>query len=151
MKKIIVASDSFKGCLSSMEVANAVECGIRQVDSHYEVVKVGVADGGEGTMQVISDALKGSVQTIAVHDPLGRIIDASYALVEDHGTRSAVIEMAAASGLPLLRPEERNPMFTSTFGTGELILDALSKGCRKFLIGIGGSATNDARTGMLQA
>ncbi len=151
MKKFVVASDSFKGCLTSTEVADAVEEGILSVSPTSRVVKVNVADGGEGTMNVIVDAMKGCVQTVTVHDPLGRIINADYGLVNDNGTPTAVVEMAAASGLPLLREDERDPLHASTYGTGELIMDAISKGCRKFLICIGGSATNDAGIGMLHA
>lgn len=147
MKKIVVASDSFKGSLSSVDVAQSAEKGIHEVFPACEVVKVNVADGGEGTVDAIVDALQGRKIVAVVGDPLGRKIEAEYGVAA--GT--AVIEMAAASGLPLLSADERNPLVTSTFGTGEMILDALERGCRKFLVGIGGSATNDAGTGMLQA
>ena len=148
MRKVVVASDSFKGCLSSAQVADAVEKGIHEVYPDCEVVKLAVADGGEGTMDALAATLGGSIVEVQVQDPLGRPVTAEYAIVD--GT-AAVIEMSRASGLTLLKEEERNPMLTSTFGTGELIADALHKGCRKFLIGIGGSATNDAGTGMLEA
>lgn len=147
MNKIVIASDSFKGSLSSLDVANSAEKGILTVYPHCQVSKINVADGGEGTVDAIIDALNGEIITITVNDPLGRPIKAQYGLTSD----TAVIEMAAASGLPLLSPEERNPLKTTTFGTGEIIMDAINRGCRKFLIGIGGSATNDAGTGMLQA
>ena len=149
MKKIVVASDSFKGSLTSLQVAQNVERAVCEVYPSCKVVKVNVADGGEGTMDALQQTLGGRKVTIPVLDPLGRPVQASYVILEDGVT--AVLEMSAASGLPLLTPEERNPSKTSTLGTGELICDALDKGCRKFLVGIGGSATNDAGMGMLQA
>ena len=145
--KIVIASDSFKGSLTSAEVAQAATRGIKANYPDCEVVTVHVADGGEGTVEAIVEALGGEIITANVSDPLGRPITARYGMVGD----KAIIEMAAASGLPLLRPDERNPWLTSTHGTGELIIDAIQRGCRQFLIGIGGSATNDAGTGMLQA
>ena len=145
--KIVIASDSFKGSLTSAEVAQAATRGIKANYPDCEVVAVHVADGGEGTVEAIVEALGGEIITANVSDPLGRPIAARYGMVGD----KAIIEMAAASGLTLLRPEERNPWLTSTYGTGELIIDAIQRGCRQFLIGIGGSATNDAGTGMLQA
>lgn len=151
MKNIVIASDSFKGSLTSMEVSDAAEIGIRNVFPQCNVIKVNVADGGEGTVEVIVKALGGNIHTATVTDPLGRPINATYGIVEQKGVKTAVIEMSAASGLPHLLPEERNPLITSTYGTGLLILHALTQGCRKFLIGIGGSATNDAGTGMLSA
>lgn len=147
--KIVVASDSFKGSLTSLQVADSVQEAVRQVCPSCNVVKVNVADGGEGTMDALQQTLGGTRQTISVSDPLGRRIEAGYVILEDR--RTAVIEMSAASGLPLLQPSERNPMKTSTYGTGEMICDALDKGCRKFLVGIGGSATNDAGMGVLAA
>ena len=149
MKKIIIASDSFKGCLSSLEVAHAAGNGIRKVLPACEVVAVPVADGGEGTTEALVAALNGRFVSCEVHDPLMNPIQAEYGILGDGLT--AVIEMASASGLTLVPPEKRNPMLTTTYGTGELIKDALLRGCRRFLIGIGGSATNDAGTGMLQA
>ena len=149
MKKIVVASDSFKGSLTSLEVAAGAEQGIHEVFPECEVVKVNVADGGEGTMDALRSTLGGQWVTVAAADPLGRPRDVSYVVLSDGNT--AVIEMSAASGLPLLEPQEQNPMLTSTFGTGEMIVDALSRGCRRFLVGIGGSATNDAGMGMLEA
>ena len=145
--KIVVASDSFKGSMSSLDVAASARLGILSVFPDCEVVAVNVADGGEGTVEAIVSALKGTVVRCVVSDPLGRPIEVSYGIAGD----LAVIEMAAASGLPLLRVEERNPWVTTTFGTGEMIMDAIRRGCRKFLVGIGGSATNDAGIGMLQA
>lgn len=131
-----------------MEIAEAVEEGIHRVFPDCQVVKLDVADGGEGTMQALRKAMGGETVKIEVADPLRRPVIASYVILEN-GT--AVLEMAEASGLTLLRPEERNPMETSTFGTGQLVADALKRGCRSFLIGIGGSATNDAGMGMLEA
>lgn len=149
MKRIVVASDSFKGSLTSLEVAEAVEKGIHKVFPSCEVVKVNVADGGEGTMEALLQAMGGMKVSLVVSDPLGRPITAEYGILGDGVT--AVMEMSAASGLPLLSADERNPSRTSTYGTGQMISDALSKGCRKFLVGIGGSATNDAGMGMLSA
>lgn len=147
--KIVVASDSFKGSLTSLQVADSVQKAVQDVCPSCEVVKVNVADGGEGTMDALRQTLGGTVETIPVSDPLGRRMYAGYVILDDR--RTAVIEMSAASGLPLLQPSERNPMKTSTYGTGEMICDALNKGCRKFLVGIGGSATNDAGMGVLAA
>lgn len=148
-KKITVASDSFKGSLSSLQVADAVEEGIHMVYPDCIVQKVNVADGGEGTMEALRQTLGGRVIEVEVADPLGRTVTSPYVMLDDGHT--AVLEMSAASGLPLLKPSERNPMLTSTYGTGQLIADALGKGCRKFLVGIGGSATNDAGMGMMRA
>lgn len=147
--KIVVASDSFKGSLSSLEVADAAAKAINECIPGCCVERVEVADGGEGTMEALHRTLGGVKVAVEVCDPLGRAITASYVKLADGVT--AVLEMAVASGLPLLAPQERNPMKTSTYGTGQLIADALRKGCRKFLIGIGGSATNDAGMGMLEA
>ena len=145
--KIVIASDSFKGSLTSVEVAQAATRGIKAVYPDCEVVAVNVADGGEGTVEAVVEALGGEIVRCTVSDPLGRPIQARYGIAG----KKAIIEMAAASGLPLLSPEERNPWKTSTYGTGEMIMDAIQRGCSQFLVGIGGSATNDAGTGMLQA
>lgn len=147
--KVVTAIDSFKGSMTSLEVSEAFERGIKKVYKDAEVLKIPLADGGEGTVQALIDNLNGRMVNIRVKDPLMRDIDSFYGISGDGKT--AVIEMAAASGLPLLNPDERNPMKATTFGTGELIKDALEKGCREFIIGIGGSATNDAGTGMLSA
>mgnify|MGYP002514942343 CR=1 FL=1 len=149
MKRVTVAVDSFKGSLSSLEVAEAFACGFHRVFPHCEVEKVAVADGGEGTVEALVQTLGGERVSVMVHDPLMRPIEACYGIV--NGGRTAVIEMSAASGLPLLTAQERNPLKTTTYGTGEMIADALGRGCREFLIGIGGSATNDAGVGMLRA
>ena len=149
MRRIVVAADSFKGSLSSLEVAEAFACGFHRVFPHCEVAKVAVADGGEGTVEALVQTLGGERVSVMVHDPLMRPIEACYGIV--NGGRTAVMEMSAASGLPLLTAQERNPLKTTTYGTGEMIADALGRGCREFLIGIGGSATNDAGVGMLRA
>lgn len=149
MKKIVVASDSFKGSLTSRQVADAVEQGIREVYPECEVVKLNVADGGEGTMDALRSTLGGRWVNAKVEDPLGRRMNSAYVILNDG--RTAVIDVSAASGLTLLKPEERNPMKTSTYGTGEMIADALERGCRRIMMGIGGSATNDGGMGMLSA
>ncbi len=147
--KVTLAFDSFKGSLSSQEVAEAFESGLRSCAPECEVVKVVIADGGEGTTEALVEALHGEYIDAVVSDPLGRPITTRYGIVDNGST--AIIEMAKASGLPLLHPCERNPLQTSTYGTGEMIADALKRGCRHFLIGIGGSATNDGGMGMLSA
>lgn len=149
MKKVALAIDSFKGSLSSREAEEAFEQGFRRAIPDCEVVKVEIADGGEGTVETLTEALGGRCIDIEVHDPLHRPITARYGTIE--GGRVAIIEMAAASGLALLAPEERNPLLTSTYGTGEMIADAIQRGCRKVLLGIGGSATNDGGVGALRA
>lgn len=152
MKKIVIASDSFKGSLSSKEVAQAAAEGIREaLGEGVEIVEVQVADGGEGTSAALAEQLGGEMQTVVVCDPLFRPVEAHYAIVEADGKRTAVMEMAEASGLTLIPTWVRNPIATSTFGTGEMIKYAIGKGCTELLIGIGGSATNDAGTGMLTA
>ena len=133
--------------MSSLDVATAASAGVIEVYPDSEIVSVNVADGGEGTVEAIVDALGGEIVKVQVSDPLGRKIETSYGIAGE----TAILEMAAASGLPLLTAEERNPWATSTLGTGEMIMDAIARGCRKFLVGIGGSATNDAGVGMLQA
>ncbi len=147
MKKIVIASDSFKGSLSSKDVAESAARGVHEIYPQCDVIEVNVADGGEGTVDAVVDALGGSLITIDVRGPLDRHVSATYGIAGD----TAIIEMASASGLPLIAVEERDPSKTSTYGTGEMILDATKRGCRNFLVGIGGSATNDAGTGMLQA
>lgn len=149
VKKITIAVDSFKGSLSSAEVAEAFERGFVSEQPQCEVRKVSIADGGEGTVEALVETLQGEYISVEVADPLMRPIVARYGIID--GGRTAVMEMSAASGLPLLRADERNPLKTTTYGTGQMILDALGRGCRKFLIGIGGSATNDAGVGMLRA
>jgi glycerate kinase len=147
--KIIIAPDSFKGSLSALEVCENIEKGIKKVFDSAEIVRVPMADGGEGTVQSLVDATGGKFISLRVKDPLMRSIDAFYGILGDGNT--AVIEMAAASGITLLSKEERNPMETTTYGTGQIIVHALDMGCRNFIIGIGGSATNDGGAGMLHA
>lgn len=145
---ITLAFDSFKGSLSSDEVADAFEEGLHTVLPHCVIRKVRIADGGEGTLDALLSALGGEYVDTNVSDPLGRPIQAHYGITTDN---TAIIEMASASGLTLLRPEERNPMLTDTYGTGQLIAHALHKGCKNILLCIGGSATNDAAVGLLRA
>lgn len=147
--KIIIAPDSFKESLSSLEVANAIETGFKEVFPTASYIKLPIADGGEGTVEALIIATKGKVVTTKVVGPLGKKIESFYGVCGDGKT--VVIEMAASSGLDLVAINERNPLITTSFGTGELILEALEAGYRKFIIGIGGSATNDAGAGMLQA
>lgn len=151
MQKIVIASDSFKGSLSSMEVAKAAAKGANAVMPDCILTLLEIADGGEGTSEALTHHFNGQTTEAYATDPLGRKIKASYGIAIINGSKTAIIEMAQASGLTLLAPQERNPLHSSTFGTGEMILDALSKGCRRFIIGIGGSATNDGGTGMLEA
>ena len=151
MHKVVIASDSFKGSLSSAEVAEAARKGIHEVFPYCKVLKVCIADGGEGMISAIEGSLHTERISTNVHDPLGRLITADYLIHEEKGIRTAIIEMAKASGLTLLKENERTPLETSSYGTGELIMDAFDKGCRKFIIGLGGSATNDGGSGMLEA
>lgn len=146
--KIVIACDSFKGSLSSAKAGTAIADGIRRALPNADIKMHPIADGGEGTSATLVEGLHGTWTPVTVSDPLGRKIDTAYGILPD-GT--AVIEMAAAAGLPLLSPEERNPLYTTTYGVGEMIADAIRKGCRKFILGIGGSATNDGGVGCLQA
>lgn len=147
--KIVIAVDSFKGCLSSSSIAKAVEEGIFNTLPECEVIKVPIADGGEGTVEALVDATQGEIITLPVHNPLMQPIHAGYGMTGDG--RTAIIEMSAASGLDLIPLKPGNIMNTTTYGTGEMIADAIKRGCRNFIIGVGGSATNDAGTGMMQA
>lgn len=147
MRKIVIACDSYKGCLSSSEVARAAAEGVAEVYPDCEIVRLAVADGGEGTVDALVETLGGHLEWAEVSDPLGRPVKAAYGIAGD----LAIIESAAACGLTLLTKEERNPLITTTKGLGELILAAIDKGCRRFLIGLGGSATNDGGMGMISA
>ena len=147
--KVVIAPDSYKGCLSALEVAKAMERGVLSVFPSTEVRKIPIADGGEGTVAALVTATNGQLRQTEVTDPLGNKIIAHWGVLGDG--RTAVIEMAAASGLPLVPKERRDPRFTTTFGTGELIQAALTEGLPKIIIGIGGSATNDGGTGMARA
>jgi glycerate kinase len=147
--KIIIAPDSYKGSLTAVEVCDVIEEAILSVMPQAEIKKIPISDGGEGLVGLLVQANNGKLIKKRVRDPLLREIDAEYGIVKDN---VAVIEMAAASGLPLLKRDERNPLLTSTFGTGELIRDAVTaQGCRKIILGIGGSATNDGGMGMAAA
>ena len=147
--KIILAPDSFKGSLTSPEVAEAMEAGIRRALPDADCTRIPMADGGEGTVQSLLAAVGGELISCSVKGPAGQKVAAAYGMLADGG--SAVIEMAAASGLALVRGRSKNPLNTTSYGTGELIRDALDRGARKIILGIGGSATNDAGTGMAQA
>lgn len=146
--KVLTAIDSFKGSLSTFRSGEAVKEGVLRVFPDAEVIISPLADGGEGTVSAIVSATGGEIRQALVHDPLGRESVAEYGVI-DGGC--AVIEMSAASGITLVSERERNPLYTSTYGTGELIRLAILDGCRKFIIGIGGSATNDGGAGMLEA
>ena len=147
MRKIIVAIDSFKGCLTSAEANQAACEGILAKMPEAEVVQVPVSDGGEGFLEAFQAAIGGSIVDINVKDPLMRTIVAQY-LVQDN---TAVIEIAKASGLTLLSPDERNPMIATSYGTGQLVVDAVRRGCKHIIVGLGGSATSDCGIGMLEA
>lgn len=147
--KIIIAPDSFKGSLSALEVCENIEIGIRKVFDTAEIVRVPMADGGEGTVQSLVDATGGEIISLKVKGPLLKEVDAFYGILGDRTT--AVIEMSSASGITLLTKEERNPMKATTYGTGQIIKHALDMGCRNIIIGIGGSATNDGGAGMVKA
>lgn len=147
MRKIVIACDSYKGCLSSSEVAGAAAKGVAEVYPDCEIVRLAVADGGEGTVDALVETLGGHLECAEVSDPLGRPVKAAYGIAGD----LAIIESAAACGLTLLSKEERNPLITTTKGLGELILAAIDHGCRRFLVGLGGSATNDGGMGMISA
>ena len=145
-QKIIVAIDSFKGCLTSTEANQAASEGILARMSEAKVVQVPVSDGGEGWLEAFRAAIGGEIVEVHVKDPLMRPIVAQYLIQGD----TAVIEIAKASGLTLLSPEERNPMVATSYGTGQLVVDAVRKGCKHIIVGLGGSATSDCGIGMLR-
>lgn len=147
--KVVVAIDSLKGSLSSLEAGNAIKESINEVISGADVEVHPLADGGEGTVEALTLGMGGTIETIPVKGPLGEKVHASYGIIPQR--QLAIIEMAAAAGITLIATEERNPLHTTTYGVGEMIKDAISKGFRHFIIGIGGSATNDGGAGMLQA
>ena len=147
--KIVIAPDSFKGSLSAAEVAEAIETGFRAVYPDAEYVKVPMADGGEGTVQSLVDATSGTIITQLVSGPMGDMVAGFFGILGDRQT--AVIEMAAASGIHWVRPKERDVFLASSFGTGQLINAALDRGCDKLIVGLGGSATNDGGIGMMKA
>ena len=145
--KVVVAMDSFKGSLTSLAAGAAAREGILRADPAAEVLVRPLADGGEGTVEALVSGMGGRLRTVRVTGPLGEGVDCAYGVLGD----TAVIEMAGAAGLPLVSAEERDPLRTTTYGVGEVIADAIAQGCRRFLVGIGGSATNDGGAGMLQA
>jgi glycerate kinase len=147
--KIIIAPDSFKGNMSASLVCGAIEAGILCVDKKAKVVKTPLADGGEGTASAITEAAGGELIEVTVQNPLGKNIKAKFGLIKKG--KAAVLDMASASGIELLKREELNPMKTSSYGTGELIKAALASGAKELIIGIGGSATNDGGIGMISA
>ncbi|WP_042276205.1 glycerate kinase [[Clostridium] dakarense] len=147
--KIVISIDSLKGSLSSIEAANAIKKGILNVDNKADITIMPLADGGEGTVDALVEGMNGEKQIISVTGPLNEKVNAEYGILKD--TNTAIIEMAQASGLTLVEPKLRNPLNTTTYGVGEIIKEAINKGCRNFIVGIGGSATNDCGVGMLQA
>ena len=146
---IVIAIDSLKGSLTSLEAGQALAEGIARVLPSASLCVRPLADGGEGTVEALVSDMDGVFQQITVTGPLGEPVTCTYGMIEKKQT--AILEMSQAAGLTLVPEEKRNPMFTTTFGVGEMILDAMKKGCRRFLVGIGGSATNDGGVGMLQA
>ena len=146
MKKIVVAVDSFKGSLTTFDSGKAIKEAAQIVYQNIDTVISPIADGGEGTVEAIISATNGQMVKTVVCNPLGKKIEATYGYVPH--TKTAIIEMSAAAGITLIKDSERNPMNTTTYGVGEMILDAISKRCRRFIIGIGGSATNDGGVGI---
>ncbi len=170
--KVVVAIDSWKGSLGSLEAGASIAEGVHRVFPEAEVLVRPLADGGEGTVEALVLGMNGRMETVQVTGPLGTSVEASYGIIEElkegcvereddvgqescdrtmERTKIAIIEMAAAAGITLVDEKYRNPLDTTTFGVGEMICDAIHKGCRKFIVGIGGSATNDGGIGMLQA
>ena len=147
--KVVVAIDSLKGSLSSLEAGSAISEGIHRALKDAEVIVRPMADGGEGTVEALALGMNGRIEKIKVTGPLGDPVEAAYGIIDD--THTAIIEMSAAAGITLISEQERNPLDTTTYGVGEMIKDAIRKGCRHFIVGIGGSATNDGGIGMLQA
>ena len=147
--KVVVAIDSFKGSLASLQAGNAVKEAILRLKEDAEIIVKPLADGGEGTVEAFASSVPAEMIELTVSGPLMRPVKAKYCILKN--TNTAVIEMAAAAGITLISEAERNPLKTTTYGVGELIKDAISRGCRRFIIGIGGSATNDGGTGMLTA
>ena len=146
---VIIAIDSFKGSLTSLQAGNAVKDAILRLDSNCSVTVKPLADGGEGTVEALASGFDSEIIELTVNGPLLTPVAAKYCILKD--SKTAVIEMAAASGITLISAAERNPLETTTYGVGELIKDAVCRGCRRFIVGIGGSATNDGGTGMLTA
>lgn len=146
---IVIAIDSFKGSLSSMEAGEAIGEGIKRVNPQERITICPLADGGEGTVEALAHGMKGTLLSIQVTGPLGKPVICTYGIMEH--TKTAIIEMSGAAGITLVPDNKKNPLYTTTYGVGEVIKDAITRGCRRFIIGIGGSATNDGGAGMLQA
>ncbi|PHX07178.1 glycerate kinase [Vibrio splendidus] len=152
--KIVIAPDSFKESLSAVSVAACIEKGFREIFPDAEYVTLPLADGGEGTVDVLLQGLVGQKRTYQVEGPLGALVHAEWAMLEpsdSNPNKTALIEIAAASGLDLLKPEQRDPLIASSFGTGQLILEAIEQGAQTIILGLGGSATNDGGAGIVQA
>lgn len=147
--KVVISIDSLKGSLTSMEAANAIKNGILKVNEEYEVVIKPLADGGEGTVDALVEGMNGQAIITNVTGPVKEKVKAKYGILKE--TNTAIMEMAQAAGFALVPTELKNPLYTTTYGVGEMIKEAIAKGCRNFIVGIGGSATNDAGVGMLQA
>lgn len=147
--RVVVAIDSFKGSMSSLEAGEAISNGIKKAHKDAEVEIRPLADGGEGTVEALSIGMGGRLINVDVTGPAGKSVNAVYGIVDS--SKTAIIEMSQAAGITLVSGDEKNPLYTTTFGVGELIKDAINKGCRHFVVGIGGSATNDCGIGMLQA
>ena len=147
--KAVIAIDSLKGSLSSIEAGQAIAEGIKKADAKADVVIRPLADGGEGTVEALVCGMNGTLQHVKVTGPLGDPVVCEYGIIDE--TKTAVIEMSGAAGITLVPDAKRNPLYTTTYGVGEVIRDAIEKGCRRFIVGIGGSATNDGGIGMLQA
>ena len=147
--KVVVAIDSLKGSLTSLEAGNAIQKGIHCVMPDAEVRVRPLADGGEGTVEALALGMGGRMEKVVVTGPLGKPVECAYGILDE--SKTAIVEMSGAAGITLVSDQERNPMNTTTYGVGEVIKDAIGKGCRRFIVGIGGSATNDGGIGMLQA
>lgn len=147
--KVVVAIDSFKGSLSSLEAGEAIKCGVLKAMPDANVIVRPLADGGEGTVEALALGMGGRLESVEVTGPLGEKVNCIYGILEE--SKTAIVEMSGAAGITLVPDDKRNPLHTTTYGVGEVIKDAISKGCRHFIVGIGGSATNDGGIGMLQA
>ena len=147
--RAVIAIDSLKGSLSSIEAGQAIAEGIRKADAKADVVIRPLADGGEGTVEALVCGMNGTLQHVKVTGPLGESVVCEYGIIAE--TKTAVIEMSGAAGITLVPDAKKNPLYTTTYGVGEVIRDAIEKGCRRFIVGVGGSATNDGGIGMLQA
>ena len=147
--RAVIAIDSLKGSLSSIEAGQAIAEGIKKADAKADVVIRPLADGGEGTVEALVCGMNGTLQQVKVTGPLGDPVVCEYGIIDE--TKTAVIEMSGAAGITLVPDAKKNPLYTTTYGVGEVIRDAIEKGCRRFIVGIGGSATNDGGIGMLQA